>query len=197
MTLSLEAAQTLALGPFNPYIILPEWLVKHAVCEDAEVEIRFIPLKQGTAFAFKEVQWQIDSQLLLVGSITENCGELVAKVIRLLPHTPVHAVGNNFHYVATDVEWDAAPLSMLGQNPPGFERFGQFEQTRWACVLRNKDLRVEVTVAKSTPGVAILFNFHRDTKGSDEAVAAAEQFPTDRQTSREILHSLTGQEVPE
>jgi hypothetical protein len=194
--LSLETAQTLALGPFNPHIITPEWLVKHKVCEDAEVEIRFIPLSQGLAFGFKDVQWHIDSRLLMVASRKENCGEFVARVVRLLPHTPVRAVGNNFHYACGKAEWGRSPLPMIGESRSGgLDEFGRVEQTRWACVIRRDDVRAELTVAEDEPGMAVLFNFHRETKSAEEACTAAGHFESDHRWSQEMLRRFFGQEV--
>jgi hypothetical protein len=196
MPVSLETAQTLALGPFNPHIINPEWLVKNKVCEDAEVEIRFLPLSQGLAFSFKDVQWQIDFRLLMVASRKENCGNLVAKVIELLPHTPVRAVGNNFHYAASRDDWSQSPLPMLGTaRGGGLEDFGRVEQTRWGCVIRRDDVRVEVTVAEDEPGMAILFNFHREVKNTEDACKAAGHFDSDYRWSQNMLSRISGQEV--
>jgi hypothetical protein len=79
VTLRLEDAQTLAIGPFNPHIITPDWLVKNEVCEEEEVEMRFAPMSQGTAFNFKKVKWQIDYRSLMVSSGEKNCGNLLAR----------------------------------------------------------------------------------------------------------------------
>jgi hypothetical protein len=196
VALSLEVAQTLALGPFNPYIITPEWLVKTQVCEDQEVEIQFTPISQGVAFSFEEVKWQIDFRTLLVASRTKNCGELVARVLERLHHTPVRAVGNNFHYACGMEHWGDSPLPMLGaKGRDALGQFGTVDQTRWAGVLFRDKVRVEVTVAQSEAGVAVLFNFHRDTKDSAEAQAAAHCFDTDKQASRELLEGLFHQKV--
>lgn len=198
MSLSLETAQTLALGPFNPYIITPEWLVKHKVCEDAEVEIRFIPLSlsQGQAFSFRDVQWQIDFRLLMVASRKENCGILVNKVIGLLPHTPVRAVGNNFHYACSKESWGNRPLPMIGGSRlGGLGDCEKIEQTRWACVIRRNELRIEVTVAEEESGMAVLFNFHRDTRNAEEAGKAAMQFENENRMSQDLLRSIFNQEV--
>lgn len=196
MPLSLETAQTLALGSFNSHIITPEWLVKHKVCDDAEVEFRFIPLVQGLAFSLKDVRWQIDSRLLLVESCRENCGDLMAKVIDLLPHTPIRAVGNNFHYAASREDWNNSPLPMLGDARYGnLEESVRVEQTLWACVIRKDEVRVEVTVAEDEPGMAVLFNFHRETNNSEGAIKAARQFADDQRWSEDMIRRLSGQEV--
>ena len=196
MPLSLESAQTLAIGWFNPHIVTPEWLVNNEVCEDAEVEVRFIPLSQGVAFSFKDVQWQIDSRLLMASSRKENCGGLISKIIKLLPHTPIRAVGNNFHYAASREDWNESPLPTLGDSRySGVDEFGKVEQTRWGCVFRKDDVRVEVTVAEDEPGMAVLFNFHRETKNAEEASKAAQHFEDDRRWSQDMLRRLSGQEV--
>jgi hypothetical protein len=198
--LSLETAQTLALGHFNPHIITPEWLVKNKVCDDAEVELRFGPvLGPGLAFRFKEVQWLIDFQMLSVSSRKENCGDLVAKVVGRLPHTPVRAVGNNFNYACVKKDWGASPLPMIGDRRfGGLEEVGRVEQSRWACVIRNDDVRIEVTVAEvveAETGMAVLFNFHRDTKSAKEAVKAAKCFAKDCRLSKDLLGRIIRQQV--
>jgi hypothetical protein len=197
VALSLENAQTLAIGPFNPYIITPEWLVKQGVCADEEVEIRVHPLKQGLAFTFKDVDWRIDFRLLVVASRKENCGELVAKVIHDLPHTPVRAIANNFSYACSREAWGPSPfLTDDNCRLPGVDTFGSVEETRWAWVIRSGDTRIDLTVAKEDSGMAVLFNFHREPKGSaDEARRAAECFEIDRRKSRDLLQHLFNQEV--
>jgi hypothetical protein len=194
--LNLEAAQTLARGPFNPYIIKPEWLVSNRVCEDDEVEIRFSPLSQGVAFSLKEVKWEIDFRHLSVESLKSNCGELVAQVIDLLPHTPIRAIANNFNYACSKEEWGSSPLPMLGKSAAGpFSGLGQVEQTRWVCVSKVDGVKVDVTVADDESGVAVLFNFSRETKDAEESRAAAMRFEQDKQWSAALLRQLVAQEV--
>jgi hypothetical protein len=197
MPLSLQNAQTLAVGPFNPHIIVPDWLLNNKVCEDGEVEVRLLPLSQGMAFNFGDVQWQVDFRHLFVSSRKADCGALVAKVLSLLIHTPVRAVGNNFHYACSSKEWGNSPLPMLGPNAPDLTAVvGQIEQTRWSCVFRAKDeTRVEVTVAREEQDVVVLFNFHRETKDAAAAATAAGQFAEDSRQSRDLIRRLFGQEV--
>ncbi len=199
MPLSLVSAQTLAIGAFNPYIITPEWLVKNKICEDEEVEIRFmplIPLNQGLAFSFKEAQWQVDFRLLSVASRKENCGTSVAKVIETLPHTPIHAIGNNFHYACIKDDWGNSPLPSINDGLlTGLKEIGQVEQTRCTYIVRKDTVRIEVTVAIDEPDLAILFNFHRETKSAIEAQDAANLFDSDQQWSQTLLQDIFGQQV--
>ncbi len=196
MPLSLVSAQTLALGPFNPHIIDPDWLIQNGICEDGEVELRILPLSNGLTFSFSGVQWQVDFRHLLADSLAADCGVLVAHVVRLLSHTPVRGVGHNFRYACGMDEWDTGQLPILGQSISDLlGNEGEVEQTRWACVLRLADARVEVTVAREAIGMVVLFNFHRETKGVAEAVAAAERFQEDRQKSQDLVRCLFAQEV--
>jgi hypothetical protein len=196
VALNLEKAQTLAIGPFNPHIINPEWLVNEGLCEDEEVEVRFYPLQQGLAFSFKDVKWQVEFRLLSVESRSANCGELVAKVIEKLPHTPVQAVGHNFHYAGSKDSWGNSPLPMLGSTArEALRDVGGIEQTRWTGVFGIDGVRVEVTIAYEDPGIVVLFNFHRKAQSTAEATAAARQFEQDQRKSRELLDRLFQQGV--
>ena len=196
VALRLEDAQTLALGPFNPHIITPEWLVRYKVCPDEEVEIRFTPINHGMAFNFKKVKWQVDSRTLMVSSVEKDCGDLVAKVMDLLHHTPVRAVGNNFHYACAKEQWGQSPLPKIGRKGrDDLGTFGYVEQTRWVGVFFRDKVRIEVTVAQSDAGVAVLFNFHRETKDSQEAQAAAKCFDADKEATRELLEGFFNQRV--
>jgi hypothetical protein len=196
VALSLEIAQTLALGPFNPHIISPEWLVKNGICTDEEVEIRFVPMNQGIAFSFRDVHWQIDFRSLLIASREKSCGELAATVIEKLHHTPIRAVGNNFHYAGTREQWGNSPLPMPGATGwGGFPPVGIVEQLRWTAVFSRADVRIEITLAQTEAGMAVMFNFHRETKSSEEARHAALRFDEDKQTSGELLARLFAQGV--
>jgi hypothetical protein len=73
--------------------------------------------------------------------------------------------------------------------------YGTVDQTRWAGVFFRDGTRIEVTVAQSEAGVAVLFNFHRETKDSAEAQAAAKRFDADKQAASELLKGLFNQRV--
>ena len=196
MALILESATTLVLGHFNPHIITPTWLVKNKLCNEGEVTLRIMsmPQTQGGAFQFKDVQWQIDFQSLLISSSKENCGALAATVLRKLPHTPVRAVGNNFHYAGTMDQWGDCPLPMLGTT--GWDDLvgvGKVDQLRWVGVFFQDKVRIEITLAQSETGFAVMFNFHRNTKQAKEAQSAAGCFEEDRGSSKKLIKKLFNQ----
>ncbi len=194
MALTLELAQAVALGPFNPYIITPEWLARTGILPAGEAETRFKDIGEGTAFEFQRVSWEVDLRRLVVSSLEKDCGDLVAKVLDQLRHTPVRAVGNNFHFACTLDEWGTSPLPSLGKN---LAEVATFEQTRWAGVIRREGVRIEVTVVSGDDSLAVLINHRRETDVRDFqiAIAAAKQFAHDRQISEQLLGSLLSQEV--
>lgn len=196
MAVSRELVQTVAVGPFNPHIITPEWLVRYKVLPDQEVQLRLGALIDGVAFRFKRTEWQVDSRRLLVASTTEadDCGELVAKVLELLPHTPVKAVGHNFHFLCSNREsWKDSPLPLLGKK--GFGDLSQLEQSRWTGIFEKAPVRIEMTVGHAEDGLVVLFNHHRNTKNIEEAKAATRHFRHDFDVSRAMLRDMLGQEI--
>ncbi|WP_422932209.1 hypothetical protein [Singulisphaera sp. PoT] len=210
--LTLELAQAVAIGAFNPYVVTPEWLVRFGVYpKKGQCRFRLVPLGNGTAFEFKhgsaQIDWQVDNQKLSVASADRSidCGMTVSKVLELLPHTPVQAIGHNFHFSATKEDWGNRPAPMLGSK--GLEDFEKAEQVRWIGTLRRNGTRIEVTLAHEADAVAILFNHHRTMnlelarkalvveEQIKEAKEAAGEFSKDFGVSCELLRSLFDMEL--
>lgn len=200
VTLNLELAQTVALGPFNPYIINPEWVIKYVVSPADEVRIRLMDVGEGRAFRIGNLEWHVDTRRLMLSGdrVDAACGKLVAKVLELLPHTPVNAVGHNFHYVGNRDEWAATLAPKLGDKSIGdLTEAGDVDQVRWAGIFNRPGVRVEITVALGQETVVVMLNHHRVTGTKDirEAVAACLEFQHDEQVSRELLKLIVNQEV--
>ena len=213
MPLTLELAQTVAIGAFNPYVITPDWLIRFGVYpKKAECNVRLVPLGGGAAFEFEfestQVQWQVDNQRLSVASSDRpvDCGGTVSNVLALLPHTPVLAMGHNFHFTTSKEEWGGRPAPMLGDRK--LEDFAEAEQVRWVGALRRGETRIEMTLAYEADAVAILLNHHRTmntelarkAETAEEQIAqareAAERFRQDFEVSRELLRSFFEMELP-
>lgn len=205
---TLELAQTVAVGAFNPYVITPGWLVKYRVCtRDEEVNVRMVPLGEGASFVFGQVEWQVDGQRLSVSSAQPavDCGSMVSQVLELLPHTPVRAVGHNFHFTAPKAQWGPRPSPKLGDRR--MEDLDGVEQVRWSGIFRRNDARLEVTLAYEVDLVAVFFNYHRNMDLEQASAAAtppqqiaqareaAGQFREDFDHSRSLLRSLFEMEM--
>ncbi len=213
MPLTLELAQTVAIGAFNPYIITPDWLVRFGIYPKmVECSVRLVPLGGGAAFDFDfestQVQWQVDNQRLSVASSDRSvdCGETVSNVLALLPHTPVQALGHNFHFTASKEEWAGRPAPMLGNRK--LEDFPEAEQVRWVGGFLRGETRIEMTLAYESDAVAILLNHHRtmNTELARKAATAevqiaqareaAEKFRQDFEVSCEMLRTFFDMELP-
>jgi hypothetical protein len=198
VALNLDLAQTVALGPFNPYIITPEWLARTEIQPGGEAEFRVKVIGEGTAFQIQQVGWEVDLRRLVVSSLEKDCGDLVAKVLRELRHTPVRAVGNNFHFTGGVEDWGQSPLPTLGQKTKTeLGDVTSFDQARWAGMFHRGGARIEVTVVAGDEQFAVLFNHHRQTDPRDveKAMAAAQQFRHDKEVSEQLLRSLLSQEI--
>jgi hypothetical protein len=207
--LTLELAQTVAIGAFNPFLISPDWLVKYKVCPDAVVDLRLVAIGGGASFRLGRVLWEVDNQRLVVSSSEPglDCGEMVSRVLTLLPHTPVRAVGHNFHFSAARDQWGDRPSPALGGK--GLEDFDSIKQVRWVGLFQRDEVRIEVTLAYEADAVAVLFNHHRNmdleqTRRAEtandqiaQAMAAANRFGCDSRASCELLRTLFDVEMPD
>lgn len=201
MALNLQLAQTVAVGPFNPYIITPNWLVRWNVLREQDVNIRVAPLIDGAAFRFDRLEWQVDPRRLIVSSETlndnqgHNTGYYVCQVLSLLPHTPVQAVGHNFHFASSLDDWGSRPLPMLGQH--SLEDLEQAEEVRWTGLFQREQVRVQMTIGRSHKEIVVLFNFHHktDPQAIEPAQEAARLFLSDYESSKKMLRQLLSQEV--
>lgn len=207
--LTLELAQTVAIGAFNPYVITPDWLVKYGICLKDDLNVRLVAIGEGAAFQFGPVEWQVDNRRLSVSSAQRDadCGGMVSRVLSLLPHTPVQAVGHNFHFTAAKDEYGRRPAPMLGLK--ALADFEDAEQVRWVGMFRHGDARIEVTLAYEADAVAILLNHNRNmdlelarrAPTADDQIApakvAAERFRDDFAHSLGLLRSLFEWEMPD
>ena len=196
MPLSLDKANTVARGHFNPHIIHPLWLAQQEVWDQLDTEVAFGALTRGLAFRGKDIEWEVDFDHLIVSSLVHDCGAIVGRVLTKLPHTPIRAIGNNFTYGASLEEWDPDFVPTLGgRGPSEFEQIGNPDQVRWSGTFTRQDSQVEVSVAYGLGGVAVLFNHHRPISTPEQAVAAANEFSRDKAASEHLLRNLFAQEV--
>ncbi len=198
--MTLVLSETVAVGAFNPRIITPSWLVKNDVVREPEwLEdiLDSMPIDEN-GFPLGGFGWDVDQERLIVSADRgeRDCGAVMGKVIELLRHTPISAVGHNFHYTCPISDWPPTAIPMLGQRS-GIE-LGVTE-TRWTGRFDREGLVVEVEllyVPKSDDVVSVRTNFERQTGEKWEgAVSAARTFPSDRKAAAELATTLFGLEV--
>lgn len=193
MSLKLDRCDVFIRGNFNPHILSPEWLANQGIWVPDSVRFGMGVLREGIQFRSPSVEWLIDTEGLVVSSLEENCGELAAKVMESLPHTPITAVGNNFNYVGKVTNWSNSPLKpLLGLDQQSFGSGLPLEESVWTGTLRYEQTQVVVTVALgANDDDSVFFNFHRPAlRSMGTAIQAARQFSADQETSRVLLSKL-------
>ena len=118
------------------------------------------------------MEWEVDYRRLMISSPSirikarETCGDKAAKVMKLLSHTPVEAVGHNFHFSCGLEDWSDKPSPQLGGRKIG--DFSDAQQFRWVGVFRRDDVQIEVALAVAPlEGVAVRFTHERRTVPED------------------------------
>jgi hypothetical protein len=207
MPLKLDLAQTVVVGAFNRRVITLEWLIRFGVYPShVSAYARFDSDEGETSFAIREgpssKDWDIDAERLSVTSPDPDadCGQDVSKVLELLPHTPVYAVGHNIRYVASRAEWSESLIPRLGDLDKSV--LGGNRRLTWSCASDWNSGLLEMTVLCESDDVVIGFNHHRNidrdrarqaTRPLDqvaEAREAAEAFPAFHEHCRLILRDV-------
>lgn len=184
-------------GNFNPYIFSPEWLLEHQIWEDEEVHFVLGAMGEGVRFrgTKSEVDWSVSPLVMMIASsIDLDCGKYAKDILRLLPHTPVLAVGCNFSY--SSAVWDSKYVPMLG--PKGISDLPcewNPELTKWSAVFHLDETRIDMSVECGDQGVTTSFNFHTAVKDSKKAIEVAECFAKFRSDSEQLINTILESQV--
>lgn len=196
MQIQSESGTCVLVGAINRAILRPEWLVKCSLVQGGETQTEFM-LTPGPIlyrYTIGGFRWTIDSGKLVVEGISEvaDPGEMVARVIDTLKHTPVRAVGNNFRFVP-DAEagqrlHDRA-RSRLSRDLS--ERYVSGDVSTTVFVAPHEDSTINVTFeSNGATIVGVLANFHRDVADADQAAQAARRWQSDRDAASRLLEHL-------
>ena len=206
MGFKLFAVHTVAAGEFNPQIISPPWLLKEQViAEPKPVEVQLAQVGRAFAFRFKigDLAWQVDFMQLVVSSenVNSDTAAVVAKVVEKLPHTPLTAIGNNFHYRSNLSQWQGRLPKLNDLGFDDLKTYGDVQSLGWrASVVRpdgvtvNTDVSLEPTESAS-PQLTVNVNYHRQVGSAPELIAAARRFAEDRKVSANVPRIAITREI--
>lgn len=195
MAFVLNSASCVAVGRFNPAILVPEWIVKQGILPDSEVELVSAMGSSTTSFNMCGLQWSANLARFEVVAEREGAdpGDFVARVLERLEHTPMRAVGSNFRYSVTSTE--------ESQKLYPFAEFGLLKrlesETRAAldgttiAAFTHEDAVLRVTLVSERGIVSSAdFNFNRDSLTAGDAAIAARRWSSDKSATHDILRTL-------
>ena len=179
MTLNLDIRGPLIvlIADFNPAIFKTPWIAKHLFerQEGEEIPVLEASIQAGSAFFqlnfIEGVAVNVSSSrtelfALNAGPETlERVETVLLKMLEVLPHTPLSAIGCNLTYV------DDAPsdeINDLFQTPEGFEAEGVLNKRQSGVQLQLADGSVlNFSRTLSTNDARYAFNFHRSETNAE------------------------------
>jgi hypothetical protein len=192
MAICFRKASCVAVGAFNVYIVQPHWLAsKDLLPKGLEVVIESKMDEPGFRFtsAQLKVRWFITPTRIAIETDdpAEDCGDLMARLLRWLPETPVVAIGNNANYEAKPAAGmvRGLPDYPISQTLPG-DRLSQ--RSFHVAVQRDKcvfNLQLSLTAER----IELLINSHCPIAGERGAALAqehAKQFLEHRRMGGEL-----------
>jgi hypothetical protein len=199
MPIKLLRSDTVVAGRFNPHIISPPWLVKEGIIKGEGVKPGPIEINVAGSgplmvlqFSTGDFQWRVDDTRLVISAEGDSdATPFVSQIVNKLPHTPLLALGHNFHYICERPEWPGR-LPGLGDLAVGELRsYGNPENVKWHVSFKPAaDLGLNADITESAEFVAVDFNFHRASPGPEAVIAAAKRFLEDLSKTKELLQSL-------
>lgn len=203
----LTDSNIVLLGGFNPNIIQPLWLSRYDVVrekgEEFKTEIQFGPATpQVMTFQLDGFRWEVSLDRVLIGSgEARSPAEWLIRLLDLLPHTPIRAVGVNFRLRSERSDW---PLEVpkLPNQESAASLIGEIAASTAVTRGRLEDhTQVNLTLNATSDEVVLDANLHRGVKHSKEVSAmdmakqAMSEFDSDWQRVRLIVSAITGTEV--
>ena len=199
MPFAFDKSSCVAVGTFNIYILNPPWLGKKDILpKNATVRGLANLLQPGFRYEVEGMPqtWTVSPTRVEVESrsVGFSCGNLVAKLLRVLPETPVFGIGNNFHFTAKldQIDEVADPVRglLLAQSGSTVARACHFSVKRDDITIAHLQIRAD------DEHVEFSCNVHSNVEGrpdpNAEAVAAADRFIDDHLLSLDLGNQFFG-----
>lgn len=172
MNIVPEKSTLIIAGGFNPAILKPSWILEHVLerTEDQNLPVEILSPVHGTGpvrFSFDGFSYTPTTQRLIIhleGMTPEQCDAgagQAAKLLNLLPHTPVTGVGFNFSFETEDPS--ARALGMFVTPPEILDSAGEGAEVvarSWGCSIKCADEVVGVTSLLKGRELMLDLNFH-------------------------------------
>ena len=196
----------MVIGTFNMYILNPQWLAKRGIIEKGtEVGIETNLAQPGFRFRFPKSKaiWNVAPDRLTIESQSPetDCGQMAANILRVLPETPLSAMGNNFHYQAEPSELENLLAAIRefprAESPTSGQVVSQ--RTFHVGVKRAEHETVNLQLSLEDDYMKLACNVHTELgnreDANDAAVAAAKRFVGDRAEAKSLAQHFFGTSI--
>lgn len=199
MAVQLISRNTVVRGEFNRAIIVPRWLVAQEILPDGEVEFAVSDAAdQPRQFRFAGFMWNVAHDRLVIAArpdidVEADTGSVAAKVLRILIHTPVTAVGHNFLFESTEAIASCVPA--LGARPMSELAEGLGGEFRSAtCEVKfaenaQSSVTAKIMTDQNLPRFDL--NFHFAVESAESAAHACERSAECRNRANDLLRVVT------
>lgn len=185
---STETSLVIA-GAWNPAILTPAWLLKHALgktSDENNLVQAFLPAMQGVIFEFpryvlEELSFLVRPDTLIMSPVESSqqhmnkLEDVAAKILEELKHTPITGIGHNFTFSDTNLksqELDVFTVSRQdltdnmseGWTPATCMLTANFKNT-------NETVIVNIQRQFDVNELIVKFNFHHPIKSEDDAIS--------------------------
>lgn len=197
MAVQLISRNTVVRGEFNRAIIVPRWLVAQEILPDGEVEFAVSDAAdQPRQFRFAGFMWNVAHDRLMIAArqeIEAETGPVAARILRILSHTPVTAVGHNFLFESTEAIASCVPA--LGTRPMSDLAGGLGGEFRSSTcevkIAENAQSSVTARIMTDQNFPKFDLNFHFAVESAESAARACNRSAECRNRANDLLRVVT------
>ena len=191
VSLKHQSTSVVVAGRFNPFIFSPDWLEREEIII-GKPKLMFGGVQGGVGFSCDGIEWQVDDRNLIVSGKNE-IGDLVIKVLGLLKHTPIKAIGINFSFESPT--WDSPVVPKLGE-----QKLSDLQEAKvvtWSSIFHEAETRILMEVAYGSEGLTVNFNYHTPATDSGSIITSVEKLQTRFENSKNLINSILKGDVIE
>ncbi|MBC8146610.1 MAG: hypothetical protein H8E98_01330 [Bacteroidetes bacterium] len=165
MELIKEQQAIVIIGGWNPSIFSPEWVSKY-LFDGEKLKVEF-PLNTSLPprISNEKMRLTVEANKFNIIPIEisdenyQNMEDVIVKVIDYLPHTPVTALGVNFHFVDIENKVNTEILEILNSDVSD-KVTGVLDQTTIKRAIREDDYILNMETIYHDSKTIINFNYH-------------------------------------
>jgi hypothetical protein len=193
---ALEGWTVVLAGAWNTQIFQPEWVARHIFEVDAvELQIALTPSVLNLRYAASDATLVVHSERLIFGvreaneAAISSCELYANRVITLLPHTPISAVGINFSFVQSDPPDQFLKLLSV-DDANALADFGLvIKSTQLNRAIEVNDATLNLQISLEGARMHCLFNYHHE-KGKWDAASKSPRSPLLLRSVSDLLRSV-------